>query len=99
MSSLKDFINKQSKFVTITEEPIIFTIADYQETVDSFGNPSISYKVQLDGEAEYKTLQKGSVRFARKVMALPNEGKGCKVRVSKRGEKFDTQYEVELVEG
>ena len=94
---LRDHIRNNSRFVRFEDNiPVVMTIIDHKESVDSFGNDSISYTVRVQGDDKDKILQCGSVGLARQVVDLPNEGRGCKVKITRTGEKFDTVYKVEL---
>jgi len=96
---LRDHIRNNSRFVRFEDGvPIAMKIIDHKETVDSYGNDSISYKVLIAGDDKEKILQCGSVGLARQIVELPDEGKGHQVVITRTGEKFDTVYEVKLNE-
>jgi len=98
MGILNKYADKKSMFVKLQpNQETILTIFDYSETQDSFGNGTIAYKVQME-DGSFKTLQKGSSRLARKIEALPNEGKNCKIKIKMVGEGFNTDYEITLIE-
>lgn len=99
MGTLEDYVDKVSNFVTLADgETKTFTIIGYQQTLNSLsGKPTMAYTIKLEDSDSKKIFQTASVKFARTIMALPNQGKGCVVEVKRKGVKFDTTYKVELI--
>lgn len=96
---LRDHIKNNSRFVRFEDNvPMAMKIVDHKETVDSYGNDSVSYKVLIDGDDKDKILQCASVGLARQIVDLPDEGKGHDVIITRTGKGFDTTYKVELNE-
>lgn len=96
---LRDHIKNNSRFVRFEDSvPIAMRIIDHKETIDSYGNDSVSYKVLIDGDDKEKILQCASVGLARQIVELPDEGKGHQVVITRTGEGFDTVYKVKLNE-
>jgi len=97
MSELNKFVKSSSRFLTISPgQSEVFTILAYQTTMSTFGNPTVAYKIQLPDGTE-KLFQTSSVKFARAVLALPDEGIGAEVKVTRIGEGLKTTYNVEPV--
>lgn len=94
----RDFIKNNSRFIKFEDGvPIIMDIISHKESVDMNGNDSMSYKVQVQGEDKEKIMQSGSVGLARQIVALPDEGEGHRVKITRTGKGFDTTYEVVLM--
>ena len=95
----RDFIKNNSRFIKFENGvAIIMDILSHKESVDMNGNDCMSYKVQVLGEEKEKIMQSGSVGLARQIVALPDEGEGHRVKITRTGKGFDTTYEVILLE-
>ena len=96
---LDSFVKNNSRFVKFENGvTLIMDIISYKESTDMNGNDAMSYKVVLLDEQKEKILQSGSVGLARQIMALPDEGQGHRVKITRTGEGFNTTYKVELSE-
>ena len=97
---LNDFAKKKSNWVKMADynNEIVCDIISYLETVNMQGDDTINYKLLLEGEEKDKILQCGSARLAKSIAALPDAGIGHRVKIKRTGEKFETKYEVILME-
>lgn len=99
MGMLNEWADENSEFITFKPNSVLeCEIIDYERAVNRNGKPVIIYKIVPRGKNYEKKLQSSAIRLARAIAALPNEGKGCLVKITKTGEGFDTKYSVVEIE-